>query len=162
MSVLRIKMGFENLSDKKLLILGREVKLGMTLRKLAYSILAEVDDDEEKLISTGYILTGNRTKRPAPNTPKELQTFLTAVPDELRISCNAVKNTDTYEVQISLDKINWIWQGANSSAFVIVNKLPLGEILYVQMRAKNPNGISPWSVVRKARLPLLNEPIMTY
>lgn len=115
------------------------------LRDLLPTIQAESGGSLAKLLTTNIPLARNRAVLQLPLTPNALNLFLYGNPLQFYVQCKSQTNAKVYEAQVSKDKVTWPWQANDGKSAVGFSNLPVGELLYVQMRVKNAIGTSEWS-----------------
>jgi hypothetical protein len=136
--------------------LEKEVKKDVVksvMRTMGFHVQSIARDDLNKLMTTGFPVAKQKGSSSKEMPMPAIESMTTnGTPFQLIVKCKASAAARLYDVRISTDNANWIYNGTNTSSKVKVDNLPVDVLLHVQVRTRNTDHETPWSAAVPTRI----------
>jgi hypothetical protein len=112
--------------------------------------------DEEKILSSGFLVRAAKTPVSLPTAPIMVEVFAGEFQGQLLARCQPVTSVRLYEYQTTLDpnaESSWVTRGSSSRSSMEINDLTSGDYCWVRIRAVNTAGPGPWSTAAGRTVP---------
>lgn len=112
--------------------------------------------DEEKILSSGFLVRATPTPPVVPSAPLLLEINPGAFQGQLLGRFQPVSGVRLYEFQTTLDpnaEASWVTRGTSTRASFELNDLTSGDYCWVRVRAIGTAGAGPWSAASAKTVP---------
>lgn len=112
--------------------------------------------DEEKILSSGFLVRAPKTPVGVPEAPVLVEVLAGEFQGQLVVRCLPVFGVRLYEYQTTLEpntEAGWVPRGNSSRATKEINGLTSGDYCWVRVRASGTAGPGPWSTPTARTVP---------
>jgi hypothetical protein len=115
---------------------------------LATDIANIADGDEEKILSSGFMLRTPSTPPALPTAPQNVKVFAGEFPGEFVVRWEGSDDAVIYYLETTNDPntpSSWVRRGSSTRTNATLSGLPTGGYCWVRVAGDGPAGQGPWS-----------------